>query len=94
MEDEAAKHARLRARRFARTRTDADGLVILNAGFAPKDWAVHAERLRRATDAEFTRARRQGRREGVDAYAADALLGLLTWRPDRSSPLRPHRLQP
>jgi hypothetical protein len=77
-EDEAARHARLRGRRFARTRTDADGLVILSAGFAPKDWAVHAERLRHATDARFTEARREGRREGLDAYAADALLDLLT----------------
>ena len=45
-EDEAARHARLRARRFARTRTDTDGLVILNAGFAPKDWAPFASALR------------------------------------------------
>ncbi len=44
-EDEAAKHARLRARRFARTHTDADGLVILHAGFAPKDWAPYAAAL-------------------------------------------------
>ena len=77
-EDEAARHARLRARRFARTRTDTDGLVILHAGFAPKDWAVLAQRLRRGTDAEFTRARREGRRDGIDAYAADALLAMLT----------------
>ena len=63
VEDEAAKHARLRARRFVRTRTDADGLVILNAGFAPKDWAPFAAALQRGTDVEFTRARRQGRRE-------------------------------
>ena len=77
-EDEAARHARLRARRFARTRTDTDGLVIVHAGFAPKDWAPFAERLRRGTDAEFTRARRDGRRDNLDAYAADALLAMLT----------------
>ena len=76
-EDDAAKHARLRARRFARTRTDADGLVILNAGFAPKDWAPFASVLQRATDAEFARARRDGRRDSPDAYAADALLAML-----------------
>ncbi len=82
-EDEAAKHARLRARRFARTHTDADGLVILHAGFAPKDWAPYAAAWQRGTDAEFTRARRQGRRDGPQAYAADALLALLA---RRSSP--------
>jgi len=76
-EDEAARYARLRARRFARTRVDADGLLILTAGFVPQDWAVHADRWRRATDVEFARARRQGRREGTDAYAADALLAML-----------------
>jgi hypothetical protein len=76
-EDEAARHARLRARRFVRTRTDADGLVILNAGFTPKDWAPFAARLQRATDLEFTRARQEGRRERVEAYAADALLTML-----------------
>ena len=76
-EDEAARYARLRARRFARTRVDADGLLILTAGFVPQDWAVHADRLRRATDVEFARARREGRREGTDAYAADALLAML-----------------
>jgi len=76
-EDETARHARLRARRFARTRTDADGLVVLHAGFAPKDWAPFAARLQRATDAEFARARREGRRDSPDAYAADALLAML-----------------
>jgi len=76
-EDEAARYARLRARRFARTRVDADGLLILTAGFVPQDWAVHADRWRRATDVEFARARRQGRRESTDAYAADALLAML-----------------
>ena len=76
-EDEAARYARLRARRFARTRVDADGLLILTAGFVPQDWAVHADRWRRATDVEFAKARRQGRREGTDAYAADALLAML-----------------
>ena len=50
-EDETARHARLRARRFARTRTDTDGLVIVHAGFAPQDWAPFADRLRRGTDA-------------------------------------------
>ena len=90
-EDEAARHARLRARRFARTRTDADGLVVLNAGFAPADWAPFAERFRRATDTEFTKARREGRREGLDAYAADALLALLTAGNAPASPRRPPR---
>ncbi len=90
-EDEAAKHARLRARRFGRTRTDADGLVILHAGFAPKDWAVHAAELKRATDAEFTRARREGRREPAEAYAADALLAMLT--AGRMGPVRPDATQ-
>ncbi len=83
-EDEAAKHARLRARRFARTHTDADGLVILHAGFAPKDWAPYAAAWQRGTDAEFTRARRQGRRDGPQAYAADALLAMLARAPVRN----------
>ncbi|HEY5153978.1 MAG TPA: HNH endonuclease signature motif containing protein, partial [Acidimicrobiales bacterium] len=34
-------------------------------------------RLQRATDAEFARARRDGRRDSPDAYAADALLAML-----------------
>jgi len=76
-EDEATRHARLRRRRFVRTRTDADGLVLLHGGFAPTDWAPFAAALQRGTDGEFTKARRQGRREPVEAYAADALLGLL-----------------
>ena len=61
-EDEAAKHARLRARRFLRTRTDTDGLVVLHAGFAPQDWARVAARLQRGTDRHFAQARTQGRR--------------------------------
>ena len=77
VEDEAARHARLRAKRYARTRTDADGLVVLHAGFAPKDWAPFASLWQRATDTEFTKARRHGRRDTPDAYAADALLALL-----------------
>jgi len=88
-EDEAARYARLRARRFARTRVDADGLLILTAGFVPQDWAVHADRWRRATDVEFAKARREGRREGTDAYAADALLAMLaagTTPPVEASP--------
>lgn len=76
-EDEAARHARLRRKRFVRTRTDADGLVILHGGFAPQDWAPFADALQRGTDAQFTKARREGRREPVEAYAADALLALL-----------------
>jgi len=76
-EDEAARHARLRARRFARSRIDADGLVIVNAGFAPKDWAPFDAAFRHATDDEFTRARREGRRESPEAYAADGLLAML-----------------
>jgi hypothetical protein len=77
VEDEAARHARLRARRFARSRIDADGLVIVNAGFAPKDWAPFDAAFRHATDDEFTRARREGRRESPEAYAADGLLAML-----------------
>ena len=77
-EDEAARHERLRARRFARTHTDADGMVLLHAGFAPKDWAQITATFERGTDAQFRAARRQGRREPVEAYAADALLAMLT----------------
>ena len=77
-ESEAARHERLRKRRYARTSVDPDGLVLLRAGFAPQDWAPFASLLQGATDHEFRRARRDGRREPVQAYAADALLRLLT----------------
>ena len=76
-DDEAARHARLRVRRFARTHTDPDGLVLLHAGFAPQDWALVDAAWRRGTDAHFAQARREGRRESPEAYAADALLAML-----------------
>jgi len=52
--------------------------VLLHAGFAPEDWAPFAAAFERGTDAQFTQARRQGRRENHEAYAADALLDMLT----------------
>ena len=90
-EDETARHARLRRKRFVRTRTDADGLVILHGGFAPQDWAPFAVALQRGTDAQFSAARREGRREPVEAYASDALLALLAsgTAPPASTPTEP-----
>jgi hypothetical protein len=75
-EDEAAREQRIRRSRSLRRSTNADGSHELHARGTAKDVAAFWSRLQPFLDAEFKRAREEGRRESVDAYAFDALLAL------------------
>jgi hypothetical protein len=72
----AEGYERVRQHRYLRHWTDADGAFRLEARLCPDAGAkvlaaleVHQRRI-------FAHARRQGRRESYDAYAADALVAL------------------
>ena len=77
-EDEAARDERLHRQRSCRTWTDPeDGSFRLDARLTPVDGARLLSVLRRAADRRFEAARDEGTRESPDAYAADALVGLV-----------------
>ena len=76
---EAEHHARaLHQHRYARTYTDSDGALRLEARYAPEVGAELVAALEAETDRQFARARAEGRHETPDAYRADALAALLT----------------
>ena len=77
--EEAERHRRaLHENRSARTWTDADGALRLEARFAPEVGAELKAALEAQAERQFQRARREGRFEASDAYRADALLALVT----------------
>ena len=77
-EDEAARDERLHRQRSCRTWTDPeDGSFRLDARLTPVDGARLVSVLRKAADRRFEAARQDGTRESPDAYAADALVGLV-----------------
>jgi hypothetical protein len=70
----AKTYERLHAERKVWTRTDRDGAFCLGLRTTPDAGAEILSELNRLTDGHFEQARRSGRREPHDAYAADALL--------------------
>ena len=78
--DERAAHEALRAARRCRTWTDEDGAVRLDARLAPDTGAALLASLRAQSNRCFERARKAGAHEPAEAYAADALVALVTGR--------------
>ncbi|MEA2704000.1 MAG: hypothetical protein QOD63_1945, partial [Actinomycetota bacterium] len=75
-EDEQARHDAIRRSRSLRKGVAPDGAHELHARGTAEDIAGFWARLQPFVDAEFTRARHDGRRESPDAYAFDALLAM------------------
>ncbi len=76
--DEAARSERLRRRRSCRTWTDDnDGAFCLFARHTPDDGARVKAALVAEADRVFDRARRAGRKDTPENYAADALVALV-----------------
>jgi hypothetical protein len=74
--DAEARRARLHAQRSLRTWTAPDGAFKLLWTTTPEAGAELLARLKPFRDAEFARARAEGRRDAPDAYDADALLAM------------------
>lgn len=93
-EDDAERAARQHAERRARAFTDAEGMWRLDAAAAPEVGAQFEALWRPWIDSVFARARREGRREPIEAYALDALLAMAKAAADpdlvRPGPVRAH----
>ena len=74
--DEMARHRALHASRALRHWNDPDGAGRLDGRFTPEVLAELLAALEPFEAAAFRAARAEGRREGFDAYRADALLAL------------------
>jgi hypothetical protein len=86
-EDERARYARVRAKRYFRHRVEVDGAFTGSFSLTPDDGAELLAAMRPFRDAAFDHARTNGRREPLEAYAADGLVGLARWfrtRPGRT----------
>jgi hypothetical protein len=79
-EEEQARFNRIRASRYLRHWTDADGAFGLQGRFDPVAGARLLSHLRAEADAVFHDARTAGQREPLSAYMADALISLVTGR--------------
>jgi hypothetical protein len=78
-QDEKARYDAIHRDRSCRTWTDADtGAFRLDARLTPDAGAALLASLNAECDRVFTRARRAGVKESHDAYAADALVALVT----------------
>jgi hypothetical protein len=96
-EQAEAHHRRLHERRRCWTFTDDDGAFGIRALFAPEAGARLKAALEAQCDRFFHQARREGRREPVDAYRADALLALVTGKgilPPETRKQQPNKKQP
>ncbi len=74
--DELERYEAIRARRRLRHWRDPDGAFHLDAVLTPDAGAVVVAALTPYSERIFQEARKQGRRESHDAYAADALVEL------------------
>ena len=72
--DERERYERIHKRRRLRHWTDADGAFRLDALLTPDKGAVVLAALEPIKERAFTDARKQGRREPFEAYAADAFI--------------------
>jgi hypothetical protein len=75
--DPEATYRRIRESRCLRRHSDAEGAYNLSLRTTPDDGAKIDAALQPVIDRIFGQARRQGRRESPDAYAADALVELV-----------------
>ncbi len=76
-QDETARVARQRALRGARRWTDDDGMRNYAVTLTPEQAARIEPTWDRFANLEFANARRDGRRESAEAYAADALVAMI-----------------
>jgi hypothetical protein len=76
--DEAEAYERIRRGRYLRHWTDSEGAFRLEARLTIDDGARVLAGLKPYRERAFTDARRAGRRESTEAYAADALVALAT----------------
>jgi hypothetical protein len=74
--DEAAHHQALHRSRCLRHWTGSDGAFRMDLRTTPKAGAAVLAGLQPFQDQVFAEARRAGRRERADAYAADALVAM------------------
>jgi 5-methylcytosine-specific restriction endonuclease McrA len=72
--DEVERHERIRRGRRLRHWTDPEGAFRMEARLTPQAGATLLAALEPIKDRIFDRARKDGRRESYDAYAADALV--------------------
>src|SRR4029078_11215431 len=56
---------------------DSDGMREVMGRFVPEEWARVAPVVDAYLEAQFQQARREGRREPIEAYRADAVLAAL-----------------
>jgi hypothetical protein len=93
--DPEGTERRIHAERRARSWTDEEGRWHFNAIGTVRDGSHVARILERLVNDEFTKARREGRREEREAYAFDAFVGLFRdhdQRPDdEQKPAKKHR---
>ena len=75
-DNEVARHEALHKSRYFRTWKDHEGATRLEGRLAPEAAAVILAALEPYKNQAFTNARKAGRRERYDAYAADALLAM------------------
>src|SRR5437867_10865808 len=76
--DEVEWCERIRRRRYLRSWCDEEGAVCFRARYAPDDGAKLLALVEARQNAVFKEARKAGTREPYAAYAADALLQLVT----------------
>lgn len=76
--DETERYERIRKRRSLRHWTDSDGTFRLDARLTPDAGASVLAALEPHRERIFADARKAGRRESYDAYAADALVAAVT----------------
>jgi hypothetical protein len=76
--DARARYDEMRKNRALHLWTDSDGVGRIDARLAPDDFARVCSAVRTEADAVFREARKSGRRETTAAYAADALVVLVT----------------
>ena len=76
--DEAARLRAIHMRRYAKFWSEPDGAVRLDARLDPEDGAEVIAAVEHAKNKVFNDARKEGRREPSQAYAADALVSLVT----------------
>jgi hypothetical protein len=86
--DPEATYRRIHENRYLRRYCDAEGAYNLALRTTPDAGAKIDAALQPAVDRSFADARRQGRRESLEAYAADALPEVVCNRRDSAAPSR------
>lgn len=90
--DEEARYEKIHEARYLRHWSDAEGAFRLEGRFTPDAGAVVVAALEPFKEKVFSAARKEGRRERYDAYAADALVNMAKHardckdKPSRRSP--------